>query len=1179
MKLSLKTLLSLFASASGLMAMPMISEVMLDNTKTLLDEDNQYSDWIEISNPTAAAIRLEKYFLTDDQGDLEKWELPKIDVPAGGYLVVFASGKNRVDPTKKLHSNFKLSSSGEWIALVDPDGKKIISQVSVPPLKADTSYSLVDGTANAFELTTTATPGATNNKEVVLFSALGKTFTDAWQLTLSSPSGAQILYTTNGKTPKGDSTALSYTGPIDIKGSVIISAQVNDGPVSQQSYIQLDPAVAGVTSNLPLVVVDSPKTISSQTALTEMIIGIIEPSGDDKRAKMLGNFSVNSRGAIRVRGETSASNPKRPYRLEFWNGNGGDRALDVFGMGAESDWLLNMQQTFDTTLMHNAWIYKMSNEMGQYAVEQRFVEVYHNQKTDGLITPTDYVGVYEWMENITRGPDRVDIAGLPIGFDVKLVNAAAEADIPIDGRTTAFVARLDGKLKFRVFDSTAAKVIDTDEATLVSQAATITSLKTKLEPLWAADLAATEKPGLLVSLSGILGYPMSYEGRAEPSISGGYLFKQDKDDPKTWVANGGGVAIQIIYPPEEEKTPRKHQQDWLVAHLNKVRTVTNTADYDSIIDTRAWIDHHWLGFLPLNVDALRLSAYFHKDRDAFDKNGIQIRGKLAAGPIWDFDRSAGGPSDDRVTKPNVWRATTSDLGTHFFGAANGTPVWWVNLFKQQDFQTAWVDRWWDLRKSNFSLDNINRIIDGFATELTEAQDRNFKKWTSPRPRTSYANEVNLLKTWLKTRVEWLDSQMITVPKFSPSEVISESEVGVTLEASGGSVTPAKIYYTTDGSDPRAKGGAPSATAKLYEGQPILLNKTTRIIARKNDPDYKPHKDGPTMFWSGPASVTYFVGAEPASTNNLVISEMMYNPDNPSNIEKAAGFTDADAFEYLELLNIGSKTVDLSSARISDGVDFRFADGTTLAAGQRLLLVANQAAFTRRYGQQIRIDGIYDGTLRNSGEEVVVRDYLGNAIMRFDYGDKEPWPTQADGKGNSLVLKSPTAKSNLSQSTSWVASALKFGSPGKADAAEVGPTVPGSGYKSWITANFSAAQQGDATISGEKADPDQDGLPNLVEYFLGAKPLVIEADKAPKASLTQVGQDWFLSVSYAAKNGLTDVKGQVELSADMKTWQTPPNLVVVSNTANADGTTTTVIRAAEALGQMASRYARLKVSLN
>lgn len=105
----------------------LISELMGNNTRTLPDQDGDYPDWIEIYNGNAETVNLEGWFLTDLATDLIKWGFPSTTLSANGYLVVFASGKDRAISSAQLHTNFKLSSGGEFLALVKPDGRTISS--------------------------------------------------------------------------------------------------------------------------------------------------------------------------------------------------------------------------------------------------------------------------------------------------------------------------------------------------------------------------------------------------------------------------------------------------------------------------------------------------------------------------------------------------------------------------------------------------------------------------------------------------------------------------------------------------------------------------------------------------------------------------------------------------------------------------------------------------------------------------------------------------------------------------------------------------------------------------------------------------------------------------------------------------------------------------------------------
>ncbi len=123
-----------------------ISEFMAKNTSGLKDQDGDNSDWIELYNSGTAAVNLNGYYLTDDAANLTKWKLPEATLNAGSYIVIFASGKDRKVSGQELHTNFSLATSGEYLALVEPNGSTIDSQYSpnFPAQYPDVSYGLVN---------------------------------------------------------------------------------------------------------------------------------------------------------------------------------------------------------------------------------------------------------------------------------------------------------------------------------------------------------------------------------------------------------------------------------------------------------------------------------------------------------------------------------------------------------------------------------------------------------------------------------------------------------------------------------------------------------------------------------------------------------------------------------------------------------------------------------------------------------------------------------------------------------------------------------------------------------------------------------------------------------------------------------------------------------------------------
>ena len=140
----------IFLSCSSLDAALHITEFMANNKESIDDEDGDASDWIEIFNSGPESVSLDGYYLTDDSGALTKWKLPAIEISSSGFLLIFASEKDRRDPAAELHTNFKLSGEGEYLALVGLDGNTIVAEFGsgddpLPAQFEDISYGLMQG--------------------------------------------------------------------------------------------------------------------------------------------------------------------------------------------------------------------------------------------------------------------------------------------------------------------------------------------------------------------------------------------------------------------------------------------------------------------------------------------------------------------------------------------------------------------------------------------------------------------------------------------------------------------------------------------------------------------------------------------------------------------------------------------------------------------------------------------------------------------------------------------------------------------------------------------------------------------------------------------------------------------------------------------------------------------------
>jgi len=214
-----------------------ITEFMAVNSNGIVDEDLEHSDWLEIYNATDSTINLAGWYLSDNADNLKEWQFPEMLIQKGAYLTVFASAKNRVDPGKNLHTNFKLSGSGEFLAISEPDTTISYSfSPAFPAQRQDVSYGIYQGQPVYF---TTATAGSENVFGSLPFAPNFSTkrgfYNAAFDVALTLPgSDGQIYYSLNGTRPT-KTTGTLYTGPIHITTTTPLSAAtINSAGLSSE---------------------------------------------------------------------------------------------------------------------------------------------------------------------------------------------------------------------------------------------------------------------------------------------------------------------------------------------------------------------------------------------------------------------------------------------------------------------------------------------------------------------------------------------------------------------------------------------------------------------------------------------------------------------------------------------------------------------------------------------------------------------------------------------------------------------------------------------------------------------------------------------------------------------------------------------------------------------------------
>ena len=472
--------------------------------------------------------------------------------------------------------------------------------------------------------------------------------------------------------------------------------------------------------------------------------------------------------------------------------------------------------------------------------------------------------------------------------------------------------------------------------------------------------------------------------------------------------------------------------------LTKVRrSMTDSGNYRAVadmLDLSDFADYMILNFYAGNSDWAHKNWYASYNR--VDPNGKWRFHSWDAEKVFeslgdDFtdDNDTGGPTEihTRLRANPEYRLLFADrVHKHMFNNGVLTPAG----------AAATVER---------IMGDIDRAIVG---ESARWGDNRIDTTGSRYNRDNWLSTMNgLLDNYFPQRTGRVLSQLRSDSLYPSTAAPTFSRYGGTV-ASGFDLTISKpsgtsgtIYYTTDGSDPRASGGGRSSSAIQYNGS-IDITRATTVRARIQN----------GSSWSALTEALFAT-----DTANLRVSEIMYHPADPP----AGSPYNATDFEFIELKNVGTQTLRLKDVVLSEGVDFTFPN-VDLAAGAYGLLVENRSAFESRYGTGLPILGQFTGELDNGGEPLRLADAAGTTILAFTYDDT--WHPTTDGGGPSLVKIDPAgASGGFGTGSNWRPSNRPGGSPGAAEPAP--DTTPPT-----------------ADIENVSPDPRADGVPSVTITF-------------------------------------------------------------------------------------------------
>ena len=993
---------------------PVLNEFLASNDSDFADEDGNFSDWIEIYNPNPFAIDLDGYHLTSNSTNLIEWSFPAdVTLDGNSYLIIFASGSSRGLP--ELHTNFKISVNGGYLALTAPDGSTVINEfVNYPPQRTDISY----GPSGYFS---SATPGETNGAASGGFVDdtsfdIDRGFYDApftVNIVTTTP-GATVVYTTDGTEPTlSNGTASLDAASLLINSTTVLRAAafkagLTPTNVDTQTYLFTsdiiqqanmdpdvvnDPAYSGEIESA-LQSVRSLSIVTDPDNLFDNSIGILantsgrglsweRPVSIEFIDPSNPTASLQTNAGLRMHGNGSRGNPKNSLRLLF-RADYGPKKLNypLFGkdfvaqkfntvvlraQNANSWTRGRAEDRTATTFLQDSFAKDTQGAMGQPTAGSTFVHLFLNGTYWGLYNPTERPDGSFGEDHF--GGDDSDYDAVSRRFSVEVQSGTKTH---WDEMITFSNNLLDTQAEYEGLDD-------------------------------------------FVDVDNLIDYMLVHQ------------FMQTRDGPDDFGHN----------------------------NMRLVRR-NNPAGL--------WQAYAWdMEYSMIDTTGTRNYSYPFPIYSSSRNNNNDITDSIASVYIRLKDNN-----------PEFQLRYADRAFKHLFNGGALSPTRAAARFeaRAQEIESAVIGesaRWGDQQRSAPYTRDV--------------------EWTAERTR--------ITTEFLPARPDHVVAQLRIhglYPSIDPP-VLSQhgGEVAPGFDLSLSTAAGA-IYYSTDGSDPR-EAWTDNPLGSAYSA-PINLSQSLTVKARTLNAGE----------WSALTEATFVVGT-PASSANLIVSELNYHPP--------AG---QEGREFIELLNISNETIDLGGVSFSAGIEFTFAQNTTLPAGGRIMVVNELGSFT--LAEQADIAGIFQNFTRfdNGGERITLVDYLEERIFDFSYLDDSSWSTFPDGGGPSLTLIDPANSPDLSDPFNWRSSSLPGGTPGGSDS---------------------------TTFSGDPlADDNHNGVSNFVEYAVGPQ--------LTPGFITS-GEQTFFTLTFNQNLSADDVIATVESSSDLITWT--PSTVRTSVIYNGDGTNT------------------------
>ena len=186
-------------------------------------------------------------------------------------------------------------------------------------------------------------------------------------------------------------------------------------------------------------------------------------------------------------------------------------------------------------------------------------------------------------------------------------------------------------------------------------------------------------------------------------------------------------------------------------------------------------------------------------------------------------------------------------------------------------------------------------------------------------------------------------------------------------------------------------------------------------------------------------------AASAARAAVVVNEIMYHPVELPAFDAAGDplvDLSADVHEYLDLHNSGTVPVSLAGWRLRGGIDYRFADSSTIPADGYLVIARDPLRLQALPAYALaasRVEGPWQGHLKNGGDSLRLEDAAGHVVDAVSYSSTSPWAIGANafGAGSDWTGVAESAHQYRGRSLERVATAWASNDPANWVASPIG----------------------------------------------------------------------------------------------------------------------------------------------